>query len=58
MNYEIRYVRGHVEVYDQAGRFRFSADPGGGGGGEREQDPAPKMRANHRAPGLWAGRPL
>ena len=25
MNYEIRYVRGHVEVYDQAGRFRFSA---------------------------------
>ena len=22
MNYEIRYVRGHVEVYDQAGRFR------------------------------------
>ena len=26
MNYEIRYVRGHVEVYDQLGRFRFSAD--------------------------------
>ena len=26
MNYEIRYVRGHVEVYDQMGRFRFSAD--------------------------------
>ena len=24
MNYEIRYVRGHVEVYDQMGRFRFS----------------------------------
>ena len=26
MNYEIRYVYGHVEVYDLAGRFRFSAD--------------------------------
>ena len=26
MNYEIRYVHGHVEVYDQMGRFRFSAD--------------------------------
>ena len=26
MNYEIRYVHGHVEVYDGAGRFRFSAD--------------------------------
>ena len=26
MEYEIRYVHGHVEVYDQAGRFRFSAD--------------------------------
>ena len=26
MDYEIRYVHGHVEVYDQAGRFRFSAD--------------------------------
>lgn len=25
MNYEIRYVRGHVEVYDQMGRFRFSS---------------------------------
>ena len=23
MNYEIRYVRGHVEVYDQMGRFRL-----------------------------------
>ena len=34
MNYEIRYVRGHVEVYDQAGRFRFRRDPGGGAGGE------------------------
>lgn len=26
MSYEIRYVHGHVEVYDQAGRFQFSAD--------------------------------
>jgi len=26
MNYEIRNVYGHVEVYDEAGRFRFSAD--------------------------------
>ena len=26
MDYEICYVHGHVEVYDQAGRFCFSAD--------------------------------
>ena len=26
MDYEIRFVYGHVEVYDQEGRFRFSAD--------------------------------
>ena len=26
MEYEIRYVHGHVEVYDLTGRFRFSAD--------------------------------
>ena len=26
MEYEIRYVHGYVEVYDRAGRFRFSAD--------------------------------
>ena len=26
MDYEIRFVYGHVEVNDQAGRFRFSAD--------------------------------
>ena len=24
--YELRWVRGHVEVYDQWGRFLFSAD--------------------------------
>ena len=27
MEYRICWVRGHVEVYDGAGRFRFSADP-------------------------------
>ena len=26
MNYELIWVRGHVEVYDLAGRFCFSAD--------------------------------
>ena len=26
MEYRICWVRGHVEVYDGAGRFRFSAD--------------------------------
>ena len=26
MDYEIRWVHGHVEVYDNAGSFRFSAD--------------------------------
>ena len=26
MEYEIRFVRGHVEVYDATGRFLFSAD--------------------------------
>lgn len=26
MRYEIRFVRGHVEVYDGEGRFVFSAD--------------------------------
>lgn len=24
--FELRYVRGHVEVYDKSGRFCFSAD--------------------------------
>ena len=24
--YSIRYVHGHVQVYDEAGRFLFSAD--------------------------------
>lgn len=26
MEYTIKWVRGHVEVYDGAGRFLFSAD--------------------------------
>ena len=26
MGYEMFWVRGHVEVYDNAGRFCFSAD--------------------------------
>ncbi len=26
MEYELRWVYGHVEVYDNAGRFWFSAD--------------------------------
>lgn len=26
MEFEIRFVRGHVEVYDGSGRFLFSAD--------------------------------
>ena len=26
MRYEMRFVRGHVEVYDKDGRFVFSAD--------------------------------
>lgn len=24
--FELRYVRGHIEVYDSTGRFYFSAD--------------------------------
>ena len=26
MNYQMVWVRGHIEVYDGAGRFQFSAD--------------------------------
>ena len=26
MEFELRFVRGHVEVYDHSGRFLFSAD--------------------------------
>ena len=48
MNYEIRYVRGHVEVYDQMGRFRFSADSEWEA---LEQDTA-ALRQNHRRPRL------
>ena len=28
MEYSMRWVRGHIEVYDGAGRFLFSADRG------------------------------
>ena len=52
MNYEIRYVRGHVEVYDQMGRFRFSADSEWEAVGEVELDAAASTqntgRAGHR----------
>ena len=40
MDYEIRFVYGHVEVYDQAGRFRFSADSEREALEELEQDSA------------------
>ena len=26
MEFEIRFIRGHVEVFDPSGRFLFSAD--------------------------------
>lgn len=26
MEFEIRFIRGHVEVFDRSGRFLFSAD--------------------------------
>ena len=58
MNYEIRYVRGHVEVYDQAARFSPPATPRGEAREKREQAPAEKWRAKQRASGLLAGRPL
>ena len=58
MNYEIRYVRGHVEVYDQAGRFRFSADSEREALEELDQAPAEKRRKKQGAPGQEAGRPL
>lgn len=29
MEFELRYVNGHIEVYDAAGCFRFSADSQG-----------------------------
>ena len=29
MSYEIRYVHGHVEIYDQTGRFCCSGDTEG-----------------------------
>ena len=47
MNYEIRYVRGHVEVYDQMGRFRFSADSEWEALEELEQDSAASVSYTH-----------
>ena len=55
MNYEIRYVRGHVEVYDQMGRFRFSADSEWVAGGVVVLDPAASPQ-NHRRAGLAGPR--
>ena len=49
MNYEIRYVRGHVEVYDQMGRFRFSADSEWEALEELEQDSAAVSYTHLRA---------
>ena len=40
MEFELRYVYGHVEVYDAAGRFRFSADSEGEALAELEEDAA------------------
>ena len=44
MEFDIRYVQGHVEVYDGDGRFRFSADTAreaGGEGGDPRARPGP-----------------
>ena len=54
MNYEIRYVRGHVEVYDQMGRFRFPPHSEGVAVVVRDQHPPPYPK-NTRRPRL--GRP-
>ena len=37
MEFDIRFVRGHVEVYDHSGRFLFSAD--------REREAREELRA-------------
>ena len=55
MNYEIRYVRGHVEVYDHMGRFGFSADSVWVALAEREQDSA-AYRKNNRIAGICRAR--
>ena len=58
MNYEIRYVRGHVEVYDQSKRdilrVLLTGEAGEGG---RQASPK-KMRPKQGGSGLLAGRPL
>lgn len=38
MQVKVRYVRGHVEVYDQFGAFLFSADSIGEALEELEED--------------------
>ena len=55
MNYEIRYVRGHVEVYDQMGRFRFSADSEWEGVGVVALHPADSTK-NTRGAGFGGAR--
>lgn len=40
MEFELRYVFGHVEVYDADGRFRFSADSEREALAELEEDAA------------------
>ena len=49
MNYEIRYVRGHVEVYDQMGRFRSAPDPVGAAREERPPPPPDSTQNTRRA---------
>ena len=39
MRYEIKFVRGHVEVYDREGNFVFSADTGFAAAGCRPENP-------------------
>ena len=60
MDYEIRFVYGHVEVYDQAGRFRFSADSEREALEELENDAAYQPMAARRNTKNRAacGRPL
>lgn len=58
MEYSMVWVRGHIEVYDGAGRFCFSAD------NEREaweelegSGPDPLSPLTGSTPGSWRGRP-
>ena len=40
MKYTMKWVRGHVEVFDQSGRFLFSADSEGEARRELEESAA------------------